>query len=131
MQTKSTRGKYTGMLIEKFKKFGAGKYTLRLYKERYTHMDCSIVDILWLSDGPIHLYLFFEKSSWKNQVRLSGFLTFFKMDFYCLCSLQKSISKSFFAGYTGSKNPFRKRLKIQFVELDFSNLIFQKISTDG
>ena len=35
-----------------------------------------------------------------------------------------------FAGYTGSKNPVRNRLKIQFVELDFSKLIFQKSSTD-
>jgi hypothetical protein len=36
-------------------------------------------------------------------------------------SLQKSISKLIFAGYTGSKNQVRNRLKIQFVELDFSN----------
>ena len=35
-----------------------------------------------------------------------------------------------FAGYTGSKNQVRNRLKIQFVELDFSKLIFQKSSTD-
>ena len=41
-------------------------------------------------------------------------------------------SKSWiFAGYTGSKNPVRNRLKIQFIELDFTNLIFQKSSTDG
>ena len=39
-------------------------------------------------------------------------------------NLQKSISKLIFAGYTGSKNPVRSRRKIQFVELDFSNLIF-------
>ena len=45
-------------------------------------------------------------------------------------SLQKSISKLIFAGYTGSKNPVRNRLKIQFVKLDFSKLIFQKSSTD-
>jgi hypothetical protein len=67
---------------------------------------------------PVDLYLVFEKSSWKNQVRRTGF------------SLQKSISKLIFAGYTGSKNPVRNRLKIQFVELDFSKLIFQKSSTD-
>ena len=30
----------------------------------------------------------------------------------------------------GSKNPVWNRLKIQFVKLDFSNLIFQKSSTD-
>ena len=35
-----------------------------------------------------------------------------------------------FAGYTGSKNQVQKRLKIQFVELDFSKLIFQKSNTD-
>ena len=34
------------------------------------------------------------------------------------------------AGYTGSKNPVRNRLKIQCVELNFSKLIFQKSSTD-
>ena len=45
-------------------------------------------------------------------------------------SLQKSILKSIFAGYTGSKNPVRNRLKIQFVKPDFSKLIFQKSSTD-
>jgi hypothetical protein len=45
-------------------------------------------------------------------------------------SLQKSISKLIFPGYTGSKNPVRNRLKIKFVELDFSKLIFQKSSTD-
>ena len=33
-------------------------------------------------------------------------------------------------GYTGSKNQVRNRLKIKFVELDFSKLIFQKSSTD-
>ena len=35
-----------------------------------------------------------------------------------------------FAGYKGSKNQVRNRLKIQFVENDFSKLIFQKSSTD-
>ena len=34
-------------------------------------------------------------------------------------------------GYTGSKNPVQNRLKIQFIEFDFSNLVFQKSSTDG
>ena len=38
----------------------------------------------------------------------------FGLDFYCLCSLQKSISKLIFAGYTGSKNPVRNRLKIKY-----------------
>ena len=35
-----------------------------------------------------------------------------------------------FEGYTGNKNPARNRLKIQFIELDFSQLIFQKSRTD-
>ena len=39
-------------------------------------------------------------------------------------SLQKSISKLIFEGYIGSKNQVWKRLKTQFVKLDFSNLIF-------
>ena len=46
-------------------------------------------------------------------------------------SLQKTISKLIFAGYTVCKFSVWNRLKIQFVELDFSNLIFQKSSTDG
>ena len=50
---------------------------------------------------PIHLYLIFKKSSWKNQVRRIGFLVYFQLDFYCLCSLQKSISKSMLQ----AKNP--------------------------
>ena len=63
---------------------------------------------------PVDLYLIFEKSSLTNWI----------------FSLQKSISKLIFAGYTGSKNPVPNRLKIQFVRLDFSKLIFQKSSTD-
>ena len=58
---------------------------------------------------PVDLYLISEKSIWKNQVRQTGFLAYFKLDFYCLDFC---------------------RLKSQFVELDFSNLIFQKSSTD-
>ena len=45
-------------------------------------------------------------------------------------SPKKSISEFIFAGYTGSKNSIWNRLKIQFIELDFSKLIFQKSSTD-
>ena len=37
-----------------------------------------------------------EKSIWKNQVRRTGFLIHFELDFYCLCSLQKSILKFIF-----------------------------------
>ena len=42
---------------------------------------------------PVDLYLIPKKSIWKNQVRRTGFLDYFELDFYCLCSLQKSISK--------------------------------------
>ena len=42
---------------------------------------------------PVDLYLIFEKSTWRNQVRQTGFLVYFELDFYCLCSLQKSILK--------------------------------------
>ena len=51
---------------------------------------------------------------------------FHQLDF----TLQKSILKLIFAGYTGSRNPVQNRLKIQFVELDFSKMIFQISSTD-
>ena len=57
-------------------------------------------------------------------------LDFWKIKFEKSCftnwifNLQKSIFKLIFLGYTDA-------VKIQFVELDFSNLIFQKPSTDG
>ena len=38
------------------------------------------------------------KSSLKNPVRQTGFLVYFELDFYCLCSLQKSILKLISAG---------------------------------
>ena len=41
----------------------------------------------------IHLHLIFEISSLKNQVGEPGFFVYFELDFYCLCSLQKSSSK--------------------------------------
>ena len=79
---------------------------------------------------PVDLYLISEKTIWRSQVWQTGFLVYLDLDFYCLCSLQKSILKLIFTGYTGSKNQVGNRLKIQFVELDFSKLIFQKSSTD-
>ena len=59
----------------------------------------------------------------KNQVVKSSLTNW-------IFSLQKSILKLIFAGYTSSKNPVRNRQKIQFIEHDFSKLIFQKSSTD-
>jgi len=40
---------------------------------------------------PVDLYLISEKSIWKHQVKQIEFLVYFELDFYCLCSLQKSI----------------------------------------
>ena len=67
---------------------------------------------------PIHLYLTFEKSSLKNQVRRTEFLT-------CKNQFWNWFLKLIFAGYTGSKNPVWNRLNLPFVELEFYNLIFQ------
>ena len=53
-------------------------------------------------DTPVDLHLISEKSIWKNQVRQTGFLVYFKPNFYCLCSLQKSISKLVFVGWKSS-----------------------------
>ena len=84
------------------------------------------------------IYYFHTKTDW-NFMTLTPYpsvLDFWKIKFEkssstnWIFNLQKSISKLIFAGYTGSKNPVRNRLKIQFVELDFSKLIFQKSSTD-
>ena len=41
----------------------------------------------------VDLYSISEKSIWKNQVRRTGFLVYFKLDFNCLCSLQTLILK--------------------------------------
>jgi hypothetical protein len=51
---------------------------------------------------PVHLYSIFEKPSSINQVRQTGFLVYFELDFYCLCSLQKSILKLILAGWKSS-----------------------------
>ena len=47
---------------------------------------------------PVDLYLSFESPSLKNQVRRTWFFVYFKLNFYCLCRLQKSISKLIFEG---------------------------------
>ena len=62
---------------------------------------------------PIDLYLNIEKSNWKTHVQRTGFLA-------CKEATQ----------YTGSKNSVGNKIKIQFVELDFSKLILQKSNTD-
>ena len=75
------------------------------------------IRIIFFATGhtPCWSVLDFWKIYFKRQVWLTGFLVYFELDFYCLCSLQKSISKLIFAGKKSSS----------------SNLIFQKYSTDG
>ena len=51
---------------------------------------------IWLY--PVDLHLISKISIWKNQVWRTWFLVYFKLDFYCLGRLQKSISKMIFAG---------------------------------
>ena len=46
---------------------------------------------------PVYLNLISEKSIWENQV-------YFKLDFFCLCSLQTSILKLIFAGQKSSSS---------------------------
>ena len=41
----------------------------------------------------VHLHSDFEMSSSKSLVGGPGFFVYFELDFYCLCSLQKSSSK--------------------------------------
>ena len=65
----------------------------------------------------VDLYLIFEKSSFKNQIE------FDELNFLSILHL-------IFEGYTGSENQVSDGIKIQFVELDFSNLTFQKLSAD-
>ena len=45
----------------------------------------------------ICMYSISEKSIRKNQAQRTGFLVYLELDFYCLCSLQKSILKLIFA----------------------------------
>ena len=59
---------------------------------------------------------------------LSIFTRFLKNQVWKI-KFEKS-SNLIFAGYTGSINPVPNRLKIQLVQLDLSNLIFQKSSSD-
>ena len=63
-----------------------------------------------------HLHLIFEISSLKNQVRGAGFFVYLELDFYCLCSLQKSSLK-------WKKNPVRQR----FFELDISKIKWRSL----
>ena len=64
---------------------------------------------------PVDLYLSFEIPSLKNQVQWIWYLSSLNL---------------IFAGYTGSKNQVRTRLKIKFVKLDFSNGEYPNSSTD-
>jgi hypothetical protein len=76
---------------------------------------------MFLLSPPVDLYFDFEKKLEKSSSTNWIF------------SLQKSISKLIFAGYTGSKNQSSKTTKNPTksqIELDFSKFFFQKSSTD-
>ena len=60
----------------------------------------------------VDLHLIFKKSSSTDQVQK---IKFNELDFTV---------------FVACKNPVLNRLKIQFIKLDFSNLIIQKSSTD-
>ena len=71
-----------------------GQVSWSLHKRAYSRTPLwitlvSIQQPIQIFCCPIHLYLIFEKSTWKNQVQQTGFLVYFELDFYCLCSLQK------------------------------------------
>ena len=71
----------------------------------------------WRLCPPVVLYLISEKSIWKNQVRQTEFLVY----------------SGFLLPMQPTKINFKIdfcRIKIQSVELEFSNLIFQKSCTD-
>ena len=84
-----------------------------------------------------------SKTSRKKGLVFGHLLAFLPVDLNLnFVKLEKSSSRTgflacksqfqneFFAGYIGSKNPVWNRQKIQFVELDYSKLIFQKSSSD-
>ena len=75
---------------------------------------------------PVDLYLISEKSIWKNQLWPTGFLVYFKLDFYCLCNLQKSILKLILNWFLKAKNPV---CRTWFLQLDFSKIKYR--STGG
>ena len=74
---------------------------------------------LWFTSTKMSYPYWFVLEFWKIKLENSSLMNW---NF----SLQKSILK----WSNGSKNSVRKRLKIQFVERDFSKLIFQKSSTN-
>ena len=72
----------------------------------------------WLQMTSVHLLDISVLEFWKIKLENLSSMNW-------IFSLQKSISKNI-----GSKNSVRNRLKIHFVEMDFSKMIFQKSSTD-
>ena len=61
---------------------------LDLYLSWEHLLDCT--KICRKAKRPIYLHLILEISSLKNLVLRTGFFVHFKVDFYCMCSLQKS-----------------------------------------
>ena len=76
---------------------------------------------------PCHKYILYQSTLFTNSPYWSA-LDFWKIKLDEFDFL--SISNLNFEGYTGSKNQVRNRQKIKFIQLDFSNLIFQKSSAD-
>ena len=97
-RTLLSKGEIVNELMKAFK-FSCKIHTGNIWKVGFTNVRMKLI-------RPIHLYLIFEKSSWKNR---TGFLVYFDW---------------IFTACVPYKNQFW-RLKIQFVEIDFSNLIFQ------
>ena len=96
-----------------------------LYKQPSAHIGVQFFSLIssYSCSGTFCTPCWYVLDFWKIKLEKSSSLNW-------SFSLQKSISRLIFAGYTGSKNQVRNRLQIQFVELDFSKLIFQKSSTD-
>ena len=74
---------------------------------------------LFTDRPPVDLYLIFEKSSCKNQVRVAGFL-----------ACKNQFWNWFLQATQAVKNQVWNRQKIKFVQFDVSNLIFQKSNAD-
>ena len=97
---------------------------------------------------PVDLYLISEKSIWKNQVRQTGFLVYFKLNFYCLCDLQRvflpgglttiAIWEWIFTACVTCKNQFRNWFlqvknpvhRTWFFKLDFSKIKYRWIGRE-
>ena len=65
--------------------------------KKYQYVVSDIKDIIRYQRYLLICTWFLKKSIWINQVRQTGFIVHFKLDFYNLCSMQESISKLIFS----------------------------------